>query len=54
MTIHHEAGKGSAPRQQADHEKYKQNWDVIFGKKSAPTNTEPLPVNNKPQEQINE
>jgi hypothetical protein len=54
MAIYMEAGKGSAPRQQADYEKYKQNWDVIFGKKSAPTNTEPLPVNNTSQEHINE
>lgn len=54
MTIYHEAGKGSAPRQNADYEKYKQNWDAIFGKKSAPTEPTQEPVNNRLQDNTNE
>lgn len=28
-----EAGKGSAPRKNQDQDAYRQNWDMIFGKK---------------------
>lgn len=54
MAIYMEAGKGSAPRQGADYEKYKQNWDAIFGKKSAPIDNDKVPVNNRPQDNTNE
>lgn len=30
---YHEAGKGSAPRKQQDHNAYDSGWDRIFGKK---------------------
>jgi hypothetical protein len=31
-TYHHDAGKGSIPRP-TNHEQYKSNYDLIFGKK---------------------
>jgi hypothetical protein len=36
MTIYHEAGKGSAPRQQSNQQQYEKNWDAIFDKKTLP------------------
>jgi hypothetical protein len=35
--FHEEAGKGSAPRP-SDHDKFKANWDAIFGKKEEKPN----------------
>ena len=32
------AGKGSAPRKNANQKLYEKNWDRIFGKKKGPSN----------------
>ena len=33
MSLAHEAGKGSAPRPIPDPQKFRDNWDAVFGKK---------------------
>ena len=40
-------GKGSAPRKNADQEKYRSNWDKIFGNKNKDKKTEEENKNTK-------